>query len=44
MPGGSGVVLLRRPRVGGGVFFREFFAHIELLTRETGGGGGGAWG
>lgn len=40
--GGSGVVLLRRPRVGGGVFFRELFPHVRLLTSETGGGGGGA--
>lgn len=43
--GGSGVALLRRPRVGGGVFFNELFPQGELLTRGTGGGGGGgAWG
>lgn len=42
--GGSGVVLPRRTRVGGGVFFNEFFPQDELLTRGTGGGGGGAWG
>lgn len=40
--GGSGVALLRRPSVGGGVFFRELFPQVQLLTRETGGGGGGA--
>lgn len=42
--GGSGVVLLRRTSVGGGVFFSELLPHVELLTRGTGGGGGGAWG
>lgn len=40
--GGSGVVLLRRTSVGGGVFFSELFPQDALLTRETGGGGGGA--
>ena len=42
--GGSGVVLLRRTRVGGRVFFKEYSPQGELLTRGTGGGGGGAWG
>lgn len=40
--GGSGVVLLRRTSVGGAVFLSELFPQVELLTRETGGGGGGA--
>lgn len=42
--GGSGVPLVRRASVGGGVFFSELFPHVELLTREMGGGGGGACG